>query len=240
MQRIYLQNTKFLNEITLTDKEIYHQLTRVMRARVGQSVVFFDGVQKLDFLYQITGIDKSSVVLSLVNTIQKNTDNGNIILYQAFPNKLSKIEFIVQKCVEIGYHKIVFFDSDNSQKLALTDNKKQRLEKIAVEAVEQCGGNLIPEIQYLETPSTTNLISFEQNNSYNIVCHTDGKDSLSLSKIIFLNYDAVNIFVGPEGGFSQREIQDFLKSKYNLVHFGDRILRCETVSSVIGFYILQT
>ena len=59
-------------------------------------------------------------------------------LYQASPNKLSKFETIVQKCCEIGYKKIIFFESERSQKLIISENKKERLTKIAIEAIEQC------------------------------------------------------------------------------------------------------
>ena len=62
-----------------------------------------------------------------------------ITLYQALPNKIEKIEYILQKGVEVGIGKFVFFRSDFSQKLSLSDTKKVRLIAIAREAVEQCG-----------------------------------------------------------------------------------------------------
>ena len=62
-----------------------------------------------------------------------------ITLYQALPNKIEKIEYILQKGVEVGIGKFVFFRSDFSQKLVLSDTKKVRLRAIVREAVEQCG-----------------------------------------------------------------------------------------------------
>jgi RsmE family RNA methyltransferase len=55
------------------------------------------------------------------------------------PNKLEKLEYIIEKGVEVGVRKFVFFRSDRSQKLILSDAKKSRLIAIAREALEQCG-----------------------------------------------------------------------------------------------------
>jgi RsmE family RNA methyltransferase len=94
-------------------------------------------------------IDKNSVSFKRKEIISKKSELATeITLYQACPNKLSKFEVIVQKCCEVGYSKIVFFESERSQKFVLSDNKKERLNKIAIEAIEQCGGNKIPEIEY--------------------------------------------------------------------------------------------
>ncbi len=240
MQRIYLPETSFSEQIILIEKEIYHQLTRVMRARVWQSVIFFDGVHWLDHKYKISYIDKNSVTCERLETITKNAEWGNINLFQAFPNKLTKMEYIIQKSVEIWYQSIIFFDTDNSQKLGLTDNKKQRIEKIAIEALEQCGGNFIPKICYRETLTSQYLHSFWEEDYCNLICHTDWKDSLALWEINIPPHHQINIFVGPEWGFSESEATTFIKNNYILVNFWNRILRCETVSSVVWFFLLQS
>lgn len=64
-------------------------------------------------------------------------DPLNIILVQSLPNKLEKLEFILQKGVETGIDEFIFFPADRSQKLALLDKKVDRLKQIVVEAVEQ-------------------------------------------------------------------------------------------------------
>ncbi len=65
------------------------------------------------------------------------------------PNKIEKIEYILQKGVEVGIRKFVFFRSERSQKLILSDAKKTRLITIAREALEQCGGLVMPEIDFV-------------------------------------------------------------------------------------------
>ena len=100
-----------------------------------------------DSVYEITNIDKRTVIFTKIKTLMKHAELApELHLYQAFPNKLSKMEYIIQKCSEIGFKKITFFQSEHSQKLVISEGKEERLHKIAVEATEQCGGNIVPEI----------------------------------------------------------------------------------------------
>lgn len=118
-----------------------------MRARVGQKYVFFNGEILKDYVYQIRDINKTECIFELKEVQEKTSElSQQLTLYQAVPNKISKLETIVQKSSEIGYKRIVFFQGDTSQKLVLSDSKRERLQKIATEATEQCGGNIIPEI----------------------------------------------------------------------------------------------
>lgn len=71
-------------------------------------------------------------------------------LFQALPNKLEKLEYIVQKGTEVGITNFYFFRSERSQKLLLSEAKKERLEKICIEAIEQSGRNIIPFIQHTD------------------------------------------------------------------------------------------
>ncbi len=228
MQRIYLPNTQFLDVLEISENWIYHQLTRVLRARVWQEVVFFDGENQEDHMYSIAHIDKKSVRFKKQKIISKNNElNISIFLYQAYPNKLSKFEYIVQKCTEVGYKKIVFFESERSQKLVLSENKKERLRKIAIEATEQCWGNIIPEIKF-ET-------SFSQKGkSPYFICHTQEEGAVSLADIPVLKN--IHIIVWPEWGFSSKEVEKFQAQK---IYFWNRILRCETVWEVVWFYVSQ-
>jgi 16S rRNA (uracil1498-N3)-methyltransferase len=149
MQRIYLPDTQFSEILEITQKELYHQLTRVLRARVDQEVIFFDGITLQDHIYVMVHINKNTVSFRRKEVISKSSELYlELTLYQALPNKFEKLEYIMQKCVEVGYKKIVFFSSERSQKLIISENKKQRFQKILIEAVEQCGGNIVPEIEF--------------------------------------------------------------------------------------------
>ena len=126
-------------DMSITDVDIYHQITRVLRMRPGDRIVLFDG-DRSETLYVIESIDKKTIRLHGESRSFPDTEPNKIItLYQALPNKIEKIEYILQKGVEIGIRRFIFFRSDYSQKLILSDGKKERLSVIAQEAVEQCG-----------------------------------------------------------------------------------------------------
>ncbi len=247
MQRIHLPYTVFWEILEITQKELYHQLTRVLRARVNQEVIFFDGTNQEDHLYIMVHINKNTVSFRKQKMIQKSSELlSRLTLYQAFPNKLEKIEYIVQKCCEIGYKEIIFFEAERSQILVLSDNKKERLKKIAIEAIEQCGGNIIPEIKFISS------LSFEERDwgwgfvwkgtrerDISLLCHTSGKYAQKLSNISLEGREYINVLVGPEGGFSEAEVEAFEKVGMKQIYFGERILRTETVAPLLGFYLSQ-
>ena len=84
-------------DVTITDKDTYHQLTRVLRIQVGDHVVLFDG-DGSETEYEVVSIDKKSVSLRGQNRIFPDTEpKKKISLYQAMPNKYEKIEYIIQK-----------------------------------------------------------------------------------------------------------------------------------------------
>ncbi len=201
-----------------------------MRARVWDEVIFFDGESEEDMVYKIVDISKREIQFSFVQKEKKHTENRvELCLYQALPNKFEKIEYIIQKCTEVGYKKIVFFPSERSQRLVISEKKKERFHKIAIEATEQCGGSRVPVIEYREA---LGMLSWPS-----LVCHTQGTSRLSLREIPFSN--TLNIIVGPEGGLSTEEISGLEHAGVQKVYFWSRIFRCETVAPLIWFYISQ-
>lgn len=136
MHRFYLPQT-LTNILVITEEKLWRELTLVKRARIGDEIAFFDGKSEEDSMYSIEGIDKKSVRLSKTST-QKNAGKlSTTTLYQALPNKLDKLELIVQKTTELGVGKIVIFSSERSSQLVISANKLERLRSIAIEAVEQ-------------------------------------------------------------------------------------------------------
>lgn len=235
MQRIYLSNMELWETLSITDTDLHHQLARVLRSKIGDKVIFFDGKKREDHVYEITKIDKIKVVCEKKEVLSKKWEiSPKIALYQSLPNKTSKIEYIVQKCSEIGFKKMVFFDSEFSQKLVLSDAKKQRIERIAIEAIEQCGGNKIPTIVF--ESDISDLASWK--NVLSLVCDPSS-EAQDLSKVDLKGISKVNIFVGPEWGFSEDELLACNKRWFHRVSLWERILRCETAGEVVWFFLSQ-
>ncbi|MBW7954936.1 16S rRNA (uracil(1498)-N(3))-methyltransferase [Candidatus Gracilibacteria bacterium] len=234
MQRFYL-NTDILgiNEFILKDEEIIYQLSKVLRAKKGEKIIFFDGINLTDFIYEINLIEKKSIILNFVSKINKENIKKDLNLYQALPNKLDKIEEIIQKGTEIGYNNFYFYKSNRSQNIQLSPNKLVRLEKIIKEATEQSNRNTIPKIIFLTKLDLINIIG------ENIFFHTNLDNSKKLSELSLNFTKKINIFVGPEGGFDEKENEIFLKNKFIKINLGNNILRTENTPIVVGFYILN-
>jgi 16S rRNA (uracil1498-N3)-methyltransferase len=96
MQRFFVTSPLGI-DVILTDRDIYHQLTRVLRIQLGEQVTLFDG-DGSETIYEVTAIDKKSVSLRGQDRVFPHTEpNRTISLYQAIPNKYEKIEYIIQK-----------------------------------------------------------------------------------------------------------------------------------------------
>lgn len=232
MQRFYYSELQKNWTFQVDDMEIIHQITKVMRSRVGDTVIFFDGKQWVDVVCEIAQIEKKSILFIAREIIEKKSDFPEIVLYQALPNKLEKIEWILQKWVEVGYTKFVFFRSSRSQDLKISENKLERLQKILLEAVEQSGRNDIPEMIF-EQKLDISVILWEK-----YFFHTDQNVSQKLREII-PSKQPKNIFVWPEWWFSPEEIATFLQYKCIAVTLWKNILRTETASIAVGFYFFQ-
>lgn len=191
MQRIYLPNTSFSPTLKITDTAIHHQLTRVLRARVGEKVMFFDGKKSQDHEYEIESITKQELHLKKQHIHEKPLQQQTMILYQAYPHTFSKIEYIVQKCSEIGYQKIIFFPSERSQNIRISPHKKERIQKIMQEAVEQCGGNYVLDIVFED------ILHIPNDDTPVLICHPDISQSHKLSDVD-IREKTVSVIVGPE------------------------------------------
>lgn len=226
------------NEIKLGDDDVHH-LLHVMRARINNEIeVVADGK-----LY--SGIIKEINPLKIIVNYEIPSDSEigkEVTLFFALA-KGDKIDFVIQKATELGATKIVLVKTERCVvKIDEKDFAKKlvRYEKIAKEASEQCHRLVIPEIvgviDIKDIPSSLlcdiNLLAYEKEA---------GKTSNLLDK---KNCGSVSILVGPEGGFSEKEV-DILKNKYKFktISLGKRILRTETAAvyalSVISYLLEQ-
>lgn len=235
MQRIYLSNFSFSPDFVITEKNLYHQMTRVLRTRKWDKMIFFDGKNDIDYVYIIEDINRSEVHFKYQEKILKDTElDFELVLYQSIPNKLEKCEYIVQKCSEIWFSKIIFFSADRTQRLSLSENKQQRLQKIMQEAIEQSGRNTLCFLDFQEK------LQIENIEWINLVFHTlPGDNTKKLKDISPKKGQTVNIFVWPEWGFSPWEILDFQSQNFQKIFLWNRILRTETTGMVTGFFLSQ-
>lgn len=218
-------------EAVIKDEAIAHQIMRVLRMQAGDKFILLDnsGNEFLCELSEATG----KIIKAFVLETRKNTCEPAIFvtLYQALPKKMEKIELVLQKGTEIGASKFVPMITERTERSEIS--KRQRLTKILREAAEQCERGKIPELA--ETINFENAVSetAKQSRAENVLLHSDAK-SLALTAHIeeIKKAGFCNIFIGPEGGFSEKEITLARKKGFLIASLGPRTLRTETAGIV--------
>ena len=153
---------------------------------------------------------------------------------QALPNKFEKLEYVVEKWVECGVSEFVFFPSKYSQIRSLDDKKIGRLQKIAMEAIEQCGRS---DIVTLSLSSWIPIL----DEGKSLFLHT-GEKNIHMGDVLReVEQDQhITLLVGPEGWWSPDEVTLVANSTNVIgVNLGTRILRLETVTPAIAFMLMN-
>lgn len=235
-KRFFINKTDLNNnEIVLTDDEHLH-LSKVLRLRVGDEVeCFYDNGNILKC--EILNITKQFSTLKVFDEVEIDSNPKlNLTVFQGLP-KLDKLELITQKLTEIGVSKIIPFSS--SFCIAKENlNKIDRLKKIIVSACKQCGRTKLTQVE--------NPLKFKQMvdclKSFDIVIFANETEkNVPLKEILKKHCEAgktlnnVAYIVGSEGGFSKEEIETLCNQENVFsVSLGNRILRTETASIVLG------
>lgn len=233
MQRICLKDFLLGEKILkIDDKDLLNQIVKVLRSKTWDEFLFFDGKTYFDFKYKIIQIEKKHVLFELTWKNEKNPEKIELTLYQAIPNKIDKIEDIIEKGTQIGYSKFVFFKAKRSQDLFISENKVERFKKIIQESWELAYRNIIPEIVFEKKLDLEN-ISWE-----NFYFHTQNQESNYLKNIDF-SFKKYNLFVGPEWWFDEEEIDNFDKNNFKKIYLWNNILRTQTAWITTWFYFIQ-
>lgn len=224
MHRFYLEKPDISrNLVTITDKRIVHQTSRVLRMWNDDEFRIFDENGN-EHLIKIIEINQRKILARVIGPIENNAEPSiNVSLYQAIPKKPALFELVIQKATEIGVTAIYPLITERTEKRRL--GKFDRMLAIAMEATEQCGRVKVPLIHH---PINFEDVIGHVKNAY-IGYEYEGKKFLSDYKDMYKEKD-IQIIIGPEGGFSQKEIELAEKSSAKPFTLGPRILRTETAA----------
>ncbi len=241
MYNFFVDESQRLNDKYLITGSDFNHIKNVLRMSVGDNFLVSDnGVSNL---CEIEGFEGESVIARI---IEKNyNDTGlpiSMYLFQGLP-KGDKLELIIQKTVELGVECIVPVEM-NRCVVKLDDKKKKskvsRWQAISESAAKQSKCNKIPEIsdvltykQALEKAKKLDLllVPYESKNGM-----ADTREALSQIK----KNMSVGIFIGPEGGFDDKEIELAMENGGKIVSLGKRILRTETAAiTSVGMCMLH-
>jgi len=231
--RIYLDKKLNLDLDLTLEKEDAHYLKNVMRLREGDNVFLFNSKDG-EFKGEIISSDKKNTKVKLISKIENINKPGKISLIFSLI-KSSKLDYLIQKCTEIGVKSFVPIISEKS--VAKNFNIK-RTEKIIKESCEQSNQLFLPAIHEVEKLEKK-IKSFDKNS---IIFFADiNSSNKKIDEVIKNNKNReFYLLVGPEGDFSLKE-RDLLKSISNCIpiSLGQNILRSET-AAVAGLAILNS
>jgi 16S rRNA (uracil1498-N3)-methyltransferase len=210
-------------ELEITDPENIKQIKGVLRLEIGDKLILGDGRGRTADA-TITDFPSGGISVSLENVKAEDTASIKVNLYLAILKK-ENFELAVQKAVECGVANITPVITERTVKTGLNTT---RLQKIIREASEQCGQNMVPAL--------LPILDFSVALAYG---------SAAEEKIIFHLVDKIyeadkasksaSIFIGPEGGFTEKEITLAEKAGYKAASLGSLTLRGETAAIVATY-----
>ncbi|HMO79091.1 MAG TPA: 16S rRNA (uracil(1498)-N(3))-methyltransferase [Candidatus Paceibacterota bacterium] len=231
------QNSNFVlsdNKIVISDTEITNQLLKVFRYSIGQKVIFFDG-SGFDYIYEITKISSKNIDFSFVEKNKNNFEKKELIVIFSIIKKQNS-ELLIQKCTELGASGFEPIISERTEK---KNFDFVRAIKIATESTEQSGRDFVPTIKPAKQLSDFLEINFSKNKKIKtFVFDIDGKNftKKDLSQIhndLSLG-QTIQILIGPEGGWTKKEIDLFKKYNLSIYKINTAILRAETAGITIS------
>lgn len=200
-------------------------IARVLRMRSGERLTVCD-LAGSDYDCVLREISDAQVLCEVLEKRPCLAEPGvQVRLYQALP-KADKLEWIVQKAVELGVYEIVPVETERcvAKWTRGGENKRERLQKIAYEAAKQAGRGLIPQI--LPVCGFSDAILGMKAFSRAILLYERATAPLRLA--LDGDFSSTAIFCGSEGGFSAAEADYAAEQQIFLASLGRRILRCET------------
>ena len=244
LQRFFVKNKAQVGaDLVVADPALSHQLAKVFRMKTGDSVLLFDG-DGFEYVSTIASLRKDGAVFHIEKSSESITlPKVSLHLYPALIKK-DKLEWVLQKCTELGvksFHPII---AERSEKLGF-DLKRE--EKIVKEAAEQSGWGRVPEIFSPEKLETA-IAQAENPLVLDSSVGASEWSSFFTRKLASLKHSPsetaprppsdFSIFIGPEGGWSENEKEYFLARGIPVVSLGEQTLRAETASVAVSALLL--
>ena len=212
-----------LNKKLDLEKQSSHHLIKVLRKKEGDELVLFDGKGN-SCLGVISKIHRSKIELDVIDMFKKSLRSGVEINLGQSLIKNDPFNLIIQKATELGVTSLHPLITDRSVvKIKMTKNRSLRWNLIARGACEQCGENWLPAI---EDPIKLDRWASNVKSKIKIVLYPNADNKIS----DFEYKDSVSLAIGPEGDFSDYEVDSLTEKGFIPVSIGKRILRAETAA----------
>jgi 16S rRNA (uracil1498-N3)-methyltransferase len=218
MRRFFLADIPDEPQFRLPEEESKH-IVRVLRMGIGEEFLLLDGKGVL-VTVKIAEDHPKRCLVDTVRREHKNRPETDIHLAIAPTKNLDRMEWLVEKIVEIGATRLSFLHGDHSERVNL---KTDRLERVAISAMKQAQHDFLLQIDPIQT-----VDEFIKTFPKGGIAHCMDGEKRSLLQ----EATGGPVLIGPEGDFSPREVALALTSGYKAVHLGESRLRTETAGLV--------
>nr|WP_315140512.1 16S rRNA (uracil(1498)-N(3))-methyltransferase [uncultured Flavobacterium sp.] len=224
MQLFY---SSLINETSTSfvfDKEESKHIIKVLRKKDGDILFVTNGLGDL-FKTEISLASDSKCTVSILSFEKKEPTKHPLHLVVA-PTKMNdRYEWFLEKATEIGIQEITPIICDRSERKVIN---KERFEKIILTAMKQCNQFYLPKLN--DAITFKNFIKQQQQGQL-LIAHCEERDKKSLKSVLNTN-TKTTILIGPEGDFSEKEIELALDHNFIPVTLGNTRLRTETAAVV--------
>ena len=213
-----------------------HHMSHVMRLAVGDEITLFDGTGA-EYAGRLTRIEKRGVHVQVLE--QRDVDREasiDVELAVALPRG-DRQTWLVEKAVELGVRSVIPLMSERSVAVP-KDKTLARLQRTVIESSKQCGRNRLMRI---EAPRhlTDHLSCAVDFDVIRWLAHPGERTAATVADLTAARTDAkFKIAIGPEGGFTQDEIELARKTGWKLISCGPRVMRVETAAIAISAKVL--
>lgn len=221
----YLPPEAWREPYTLDAAESHHLVT-VLRLKPGAEVRLFDGLGRHG-LFRVEAASKTGARLALVSTSREEIPAGRCTLAAGFSKALRRGWFM-EKSVELEAAAVWFWQGEYSQ-AALPDKEKERWSAALIAGAKQCGAARLPELAMLKG-GVEELVKRRDAFDRAFVLYEGDTGGRLISREELAAPGDTLLVVGPEGGFSPREIEVLTGAGIEAVSMGNRILRWETAA----------
>ena len=229
-------------EIVITGADVNH-IRNVLRMRADEEVLIADG-QGAEYRCKLTDLGENEVRAQILWKLDGNAELASAItLFQGLP-KSDKMDFIVQKCVELGVSRIVPVSTKRA--VVKLDAKKEqtrlkRWNTISESAAKQSGRGVIPEVSGVM--SFGKALEEAKKLDVLLIPYERAEHMAETRRVMgeIRPGQSVGIFIGPEGGFEESEVEEAVAAGAQAITLGRRILRTETaglaVMAMLGYLL---
>jgi 16S rRNA (uracil1498-N3)-methyltransferase len=214
------------DKVVLRDNE-FHHCARVLRKQIGDEVMVTDGAGIL-YITTIASIERNSIFAKVVK-IQKYHNESSLRVTMAIGmlKNPSRIEFAVEKCTELG---IAAFIPLHTTRVITRSAKIDRWKKIVLAAMKQSCRTMLPDISPIR--NFEEMLAETSRFDMKLIAHETGEISTTIPTVMHVRPEISSaiVCIGPEGGFTDEEIQQAKTAGFVIVSLGQRRLRTETAA----------